>query len=148
MILLNIKVHGICATKVFTNVNTDAPVLHAATPFHPVFARVLWCGRHLLWPTSSSKRCAFAFSEKGCWLAQVTGFPMWALVGLGKVSGLRWQVTSMLDDVTGPLWGRHKGWGSAHANRQKQSLVCSKNRGSPSLICNDMVCKPSTWWRY
>lgn len=62
MILSSIKVHGIGATRIFTNVNTDAPALHAATPFHPVlsFACVLMLGRHLLWPTSSSERSTVA----------------------------------------------------------------------------------------
>lgn len=46
MILLSNKVHGIGATKIFTNANdnTDAPLLHAATPFIPsCLSHVSWC---------------------------------------------------------------------------------------------------------
>lgn len=93
MILLSNKVHGIGATKIFTNDNTDAPLLHAATPFIPSrLSRVsccfviIFCGPLYL----KRKACLLYGAEKKVvdW-HRSQGSPCERRQGVGKVGGLR-----------------------------------------------------------
>jgi len=120
MMLSSFKVHGIYAT----NVNTDAPVLHAATPFTPgvFWFSVLMLDHHhhlhlfLLWPASSSQGSPFAFRDvknKKCHkvVGRVHEAPpfmrCWQESG-NAPGGRATTSTSRLEHVTGPLRGRQR----------------------------------------
>lgn len=59
MILLSIKVQGISATKIFTNVYTDAPMIACSNTFHSVLSFALCPDA---WSSSSVAR--FILTEK------------------------------------------------------------------------------------
>lgn len=138
MMLSSFKVHGIYAT----NVNSDAPVLHAATPFTPgvFWFSVLMLDHHLhlflLWPASSSQGSPFAFRDfknKKC--NKVVG-----RVHEAPPFMRCWQESG--NAPGGPGGDEHVKAGACHRTSEREAKV--KWHG----MSNDTLRKPLTSWRY